>query len=48
LTKNGTTHTTSYSGSISAIPVPPTALLLGSGLVGVFMVYRRRRQSRGF
>jgi hypothetical protein len=37
---------TSYSGSMSPIPIPPSALLLGTGLLGlVGLGYRRKRKS---
>lgn len=36
---------TSYSGSISAVPVPPTALLLGSGLLGLVGLGRLRKRN---
>jgi hypothetical protein len=41
---NGTTNTSSYSGSITA-PIPPTALLLGGGLLGLVGLGWRRRRS---
>jgi hypothetical protein len=36
--------TTSYSGSISAVPLPPSALLLGSGLLGMIFLGRRQKK----
>ncbi|MBI4642566.1 MAG: hypothetical protein HY743_02255 [Deltaproteobacteria bacterium] len=45
LTEDGAENPTSYSGSVSSIPVPPTALLLGSGILGlVAWGWRRGRK----
>jgi len=41
----GEMKSTTISGSLSAIPIPASALLLGSGLIGlVGLRYRRKRQ----
>ena len=45
LTTNGTETTTSYSGTINAVPVPAAAWLFGSALVGVAGIGRRRQPS---
>ena len=45
LTKDGRVTTTSYSGTISAVPVPAAAWLFGSALVGVAGIGRRNRPS---
>ena len=51
LIADGTTHATSYSGAFNAggyitVPVPPTLLLLGSGLLGlVGLGYRKKRKA---
>jgi hypothetical protein len=36
---------TSYSGSISTVPLPGTLALFGSGLVGLIALGRKRKQS---
>jgi hypothetical protein len=44
LTADGTTNSTSYSGTLSAVPIPAAAWLFGSALVGMAGIgYRRRR-----
>ncbi len=35
LTTDSTTSSTGYQGTVSGVPVPPSALLLGSGLLGL-------------
>jgi hypothetical protein len=37
---------TSYSGSINSVPIPPTALLLGSGLLGMITLGRRWKRKQ--
>lgn len=43
LTTNGSTFFTSYSGNITSVPIPPSALLLGSGLLGLVGIRRFRK-----
>lgn len=42
-TTNTTSTQTSFSGSITAVPVPPAVWLFGSGLLGLVGIARRRR-----
>jgi len=43
--KGGASDSTSYSGTLHVVPLPASALLLGSGLLGLALVYRRRKKS---
>ena len=43
LTQNGANNSTSYSGTLSFVPLPSSLLLIGSGLVGLGLLRFRRK-----
>lgn len=45
LTKDGEVNMASYSGTISAVPIPPAAWLFGSALLGILGLGHRRMQA---